>query len=295
MSSGPVPPATGEFLRKARTFLELVKFEHTAFALPFAYMGMILARRTWPGWATFFWVTAAMVGARTAGMALNRLIDARIDAMNPRTSSRPSVTGAFPEAWTRWAVAGALALLLVSAAALNPLCLKLSPLALVLLTGYHYVKRFSFLCHFALGLVLALAPLGGWFGVTGRLEWQPFILSAAVLSWVAGFDIFYSLQDADFDRTHGLHSVPVRFGAARALRISAACHVATVLFLAVFAPVAGLGILYGAGVAVTGALLWTEHRLISGGNLSRINAAFFTVNGWVGIILLIFTFLDIFR
>ncbi|MGH7198031.1 MAG: UbiA-like polyprenyltransferase, partial [Candidatus Omnitrophota bacterium] len=178
---------------------------------------------------------------------------------------------------------------------LNPLCLKLSPVAFVALAGYHTLKRFHFLCHFALGLVLAIAPMGGWIAVTGTFSWLPVPLALAVLFWVAGFDIIYSLQDYDFDRAWGLHSAPVRFGQAKAIRISEVCHAATVVFLVVFGIATGLGILYWLGVLATAVLLKLEHTLISENDLSRIHAAFFTINGWIGILLLIFTLLETFR
>ncbi len=282
-------------MQKIKAFIELIKFEHTIFALPFAYLGMLLATRTRPETAVFFWVTLAMVAARTAGMTLNRIVDLRIDEKNPRTKNRPLLTGAFSlkAAWI--AVGAALIVFFLSALMLNPLCLKLSPVAFVALAGYHYVKRFHFSCHFALGLVLAIAPVGGWMAVTGQFSWVPVPLALAVLFWVAGFDIIYSLQDYDFDRAWGLHSVPVRFGQARALRISQICHIATVAFLTLFGAAAGLGILYWLGVVATAVLLKLEHTLISENDLSRIHAAFFTINGWIGILLLIFTFLETYR
>ena len=287
--------ARGSVAVKLKTFFELIKFEHTVFALPFAYLGMLMAARTRPGLAVFIWVTLAMAAARTAGMTLNRIVDLRIDEKNPRTKNRPLLTGAFSlkAAWA--AVAAALGIFFLSAFMLNPLCLKLSPLAFILLAGYHYVKRFHFSCHFALGLVLAIAQVGGWIAVTGAFSWVPVPLALAVLFWVAGFDIIYSLQDYDFDRAWGLHSVPVRFGQTKALRISEVCHIATVVFLVVFGAAAGLGILYWLGVTATAVLLKLEHTLISENDLSRIHAAFFTINGWIGILLLIFTFLETYR
>ena len=280
---------------KIRTFFELIKFEHTVFALPFAYMGLVLAARGWPGFRTFFFVTLAMASARTAGMTLNRLIDRNIDAQNPRTRNRPLPSGSFKTSWA-WACAGVSAVLLVlSALALNPLCLKLSPVALACLTGYHYAKRFTAYCHWVLGAVLAIAPVGGWIAVAGSFAWQPVLLALAVLFWVAGFDILYSLQDVDFDRSAGLHSVPVRWGVTQALRVSAVCHAATVFFLILVGFFAGLGIVYAAGLLITAALLHIEHSLVSEGDLSRLNTAFFTINGWIGILLLVFTGLDVYR
>lgn len=278
-----------------KTFFEMIKFEHTVFALPFAYLGMVMARKTWPGWGVFLGVTLAMVGARTAGMTLNRLVDRAIDAKNPRTKGRALVTGAF-SVRAAWLVVGiSLVALFAAASALNPLCLQLSPVAFALLLGYHYVKRFSYLCHFVLGLVLGMAPLGGWIAVTGEFSWVPVLLTLAVTGWVAGFDILYALQDVEFDRSNGLHSVPVRFGVQQALRISTWSHVAAVLFLALFAVAAQLGVLYAAGVLVTAILLKIEHVLIGDGDLSRLNTAFFTINGWVGILLFVFAFLEIYR
>jgi 4-hydroxybenzoate polyprenyltransferase len=177
---------------------------------------------------------------------------------------------------------------------LNPLCLKLSPVALILLCGYHFVKRFHFLCHFVLGAVLAVAPIGGWLAVTGVFSWHVLPLCFAVMFWVAGFDILYSLQDVDFDRSFGLHSVPVKFGQTRALLISRYCHVATIVCLVFFGLAAGLSWVYWGGVAVCSILLTIEHHIISDGDISKLNTAFFTINGWMGILLFIFTFLDVF-
>ncbi len=282
--------------KKIKVFFELIRFEHTVFALPFAYLGMLLSQQSgWPSLKVFFWVTAAMVSARTAGMTLNRIIDLKIDEKNPRTRNRALVTGEFSSGQAWAAVALSSAVFFLSSFMLNPLCFKLSPIAILLLSTYHYFKRFTFLCHFALGLVLGVAPMGGWLAVKGEFSWIPIFLSLAVLFWVAGFDILYSLQDIDFDRTWGLHSVPVRFGQNTALKISTFCHAATVVFLFIFGGAAGLGGVYWAGVFVTAFLLGVEHWIVREGDLSKINAAFFTVNGWVGILLLVFTFLDRFR
>ena len=271
----------------------LVKFEHTVFALPFAYLGMLLAKKSWPGFAVFFWVTLAMVGARTCGMTLNRIIDLRIDGKNPRTANRPLVTGELNLLSAGFLVLLSLVVFFISAYELNPLCLKLSPLALLLLVGYHYVKRFSHLCHWTLGAVLAIAPVGGWIAATGVFSWKPAFLSLAVLFWVAGFDILYSLQDIDFDRANKLHSAPVYFGLPLALKISEYCHWATILFLILSGLILGLGILYWVGVLMAAALLKFEHVLVGDGDLSRINTAFFAINGWIGILLLVFTLLDL--
>ena len=282
-------------LARIKTFLELIKFEHTAFALPFAYLGMITARESWPSLGIFLWVTAAMVGARTAAMCLNRVIDLGIDARNPRTKNRPTVTAQISVPAALGASAAAIALFFFSAWRLNPLCLKLAPVALIFLVGYHYVKRFSFLSHFVLGLTLGMAPVAGWIAVTGALSWKPFLPGLAVLFWVAGFDIIYALLDMDFDRAYGLYSVPAQFGRERALEISRYCHVATVFFLSLFGLLLGFGVIYWVGLAVVAGLLKLEHTLVGEGDLDQINTAFFNINGWIGILLLIFTFLEIYR
>ncbi len=280
---------------KIKTFFELIKFEHTVFALPFAYLGLWMAKKSWPSWRLFLAVTIAMVSARTAGMTLNRIADWAIDAKNPRTRKRALVTGDF-SIFTAWiAVAVSVLIFFLAAALLNPLCFKLSPIALFLISGYHYVKRFSFLCHFALGAVLGIAPVGGWLAATGHFSWLPLPLALAVMAWVAGFDILYSLQDMDFDKSMGLHSVPARFGLNQSLKISFLCHVAAVAFLALFGFVAQLGILYACGVFITAVLLKIEHSLVADGDLSRLNTAFFTINGWIGILLFVFAFMDVYR
>ncbi len=278
-----------------KTFFQLIKFEHTLFALPFAYLGMVMAEKRWPSWRVFFLVTIAMASARTAGIPLHRLIDRGIDARNPRTKNRALLTGEFKASWA-WILAGLSALILVSSAwALNPLCFKLSPVALIFLTGYHYAKRFTWVCHWILGAVLAIAPIGGWLAVTGVVSWQVVPLALAVLFWVAGFDIVYSLQDADFDKASGLHSAPVRFGVSRALQISSGCHLVTLFCLVFFGLISGLGLVYGAGILVTALLLRFEHSLVADGDLTKLNAAFFIINGWIGVLLFVFTLLEVYR
>lgn len=254
-----------------------------------------MAGRSWPTLTVFVWVTLAMVGARTAGMTLNRIIDRRIDALNPRTRQRHLVTAEISMPAAATLAVSALALFFFSAYQLNPLCFRLSPIALVFLVGYHYVKRFSYLCHFTLGTTLAFTPIAGWMGASGEFAWQALPLAFAVLFWVAGFDILYSLQDMDFDRGEGLHSIPAKYGTDRALQVSRACHLVTVIFLVVFGLLLGLGILYWAGCLIVAGLLKLEHSLVGDGDLDRINTAFFTINGWIGILLLIFSFLEIFK
>ena len=282
-------------LVKIKLYFELIKFEHTVFALPFAYLGMMMAKKSWPSWTVFWWVTFAMVGARTAGMTLNRIIDRQIDARNPRTNRRSLVTGQISVPAAAGLAALSMALFFFSAYELNPLCFRLSPVVLIFLVGYHYVKRFSFWCHFTLGATLAMAPVGSWIAATGFFSWQVLPLGFAVFFWVTGFDILYSLQDMEIDRREGLHSIPAKFGMDLAFQVSRACHMATIVFLVLFGLALGLGILYWIGCLVVAGLLKFEHSLIGDGNLEKINTAFFTINGWIGILLLIFSFLEIFR
>ncbi len=264
-----------------RIVLEMIKFEHTLFALPFALTGMILAAHGLPGWRVLGWILVAMVGARSAAMGFNRLVDREIDAANPRTATRALPAGLVTPGFVAAFVAASLALLVLAAWQLNPLCVKLVAVAIPVLLGYSYTKRFTWLAHATLGLALAGAPLGAWIAVTGAFAPTPFVLAAAVLAWVAGFDVLYALQDEAFDRARGLFSVPARFGARSALWISAALHVVALGCLAalpwVYPP--GLGAAYGAGVAGCAALLGWQHAIVRPGDLSRLNAAFFTANG----------------
>jgi len=284
-------------MSKIRLFLEMIKFEHTIFALPYAYIGMVMASfyqdGTWPGWGTFIWVTLAMVGARSAAMGLNRVIDAKIDAKNPRTATREIPRGAIKngEAWLF--IALSFVLLGVSAWMLNPLCFQLMPLAVAVLVLYPYCKRFTWACHLVLGLADAFAPLGGWIAVTGRFDTPALLLAVAVGVWIAAFDIIYACQDVEFDRKHGLHSIPSRFGIANGLRLSRMMHIATVVLFALVPLYVDLGILYWIGVAAVAGLLWYEHRIISPNDMSKIDIAFFTVNSYVASVAFVFTFADI--
>ncbi|HEY7781307.1 MAG TPA: UbiA-like polyprenyltransferase [Ktedonobacterales bacterium] len=276
--------------RKTHLFLDAIKFEHTIFALPFAYLGMVLAARGthgWPGWDKLIWITLAMIGARTVAMALNRLVDATIDAQNPRTANR-----ALPRRLLRplemllFAIlAGAL--LAVSAAALNPLCLKLVPVALIFLVGYSYTKRFTWLCHLALGLTDGIAPIGGWLAVNPTISvanWlPPALLALAVTAWVGGFDLIYGCQDIEFDRAHGLHSIPARFGPRVALQLSEIAHGASVGLLAAVGGILGLAWPYWIGVGLAAWLLIVEHRLVHPEDFSRLEVAFFNINGYIAV------------
>ena len=267
-----------------------VKLEHSIFALPFAYLGMILAARGLPALEQFAWITVAMVSARTLAMAANRLIDRELDARNPRTAGRALPTGRLSPGQVLAACVVSLAVFLFAAAQLNDLCLKLAPVAAAFVVGYSYTKRFTVLSHVALGLADAIAPVGGWLAVTGSFAPEPIVLALAVATWIGGFDVIYACQDVEFDRAHGLHSVPARHGVATGLRVSAAMHVLTALALLALAPLARLGVAYLVGWAIAVALLAHEHRLVRPDDLSRLGVAFFDVNGYVAIIVFVFTF-----
>jgi 4-hydroxybenzoate polyprenyltransferase len=268
-----------------RHFLDAIKFEHTVFALPFAYVAMVLAADGWPGWHTVIWVTLAMAGARTLAMSVNRLADRFIDAANPRTAGRHLPSGLLAPAHVVVAAAAAGALLLVSAYMLNPLCLALAPLAVLFLVGYSYTKRFTWLSHWILGFTDGIAAAGGWIAVRAALAPPVYVLWFALTVWIAGFDLIYACQDVEFDRRHRLRSVPARFGIPAALATARGCHVLTIAAFALLGWMMGLGWLYWLGVAVVAGLLVYEHSLVSPGDLSRLDVAFFNVNGYIAVIL----------
>lgn len=273
----------------------MIKFEHTLFALPFAMLGMLLAAGGVPEGRIVLWIVIAMVGARSAAMGWNRLVDREIDAANPRTATRALPAGLVTPGFVALFVAASLALLILAAWRLNPLCLALSPVAIVILLGYSYTKRFTWAAHLALGLALAGAPLGAWIAVTGSFAPTPFVLAGIVVCWVAGFDVLYALQDETFDRARGLASIPARFGTVAALAISATLHVITLALLAALPSVYpdGLGVTYWIGVAGCAALLAYQHTIVRPGDLSRLNAAFFTANGVLALWLLAATAADL--
>ena len=281
-------------LSNLRTVLEMIKFEHTLFALPFAFMGMMLAANGWPRWGTVGWIVVAMVGARSAAMGFNRLVDRGFDAGNPRTADRALPAGLVTPRFVQLFVAASCALLVVAAWRLNPLALKLSPLALLILLGYSYTKRFTSWSHVALGLALAGAPLGAWIAVRGDITRAPLVLAGAVLCWVAGFDVLYALQDVEFDRRIGLQSIPVRFGVVGSLWISGLLHLGMMALLFLLPRVyPGLGLFYWIGVAGCVALLIYQHWIVRPSDLSRLNAAFFFANGLLATWLFITTALDL--
>ena len=261
----------------------MIKIEHSVFALPFALAGAFLAARGLPPWPVLLWLVVAMVGIRSFAMAFNRVADLRFDRLNPRTQKRPLVTGeiTLSQAWAF--IACNAALFVFACAMLNSLCLTLAPVALCMSAVYSLLKRVTWLCHFGLGCVHALSPLAGWLSVDPHFALTPFLFSWGVLFWLAGFDILYACQDADFDRSVGLHSIPADLGIPRALTIAVFCHANTAIFFLMGGVLAGLSLgWYLVWALITGILLW-EHTLIKADDLSRINLAFFTLNGFVAL------------
>lgn len=279
--------------KRLKVTLEMIKIEHTLFALPFAFLGAALAARDMPPQTAGFWIsklvwiTLAMVGARSAAMAFNRIADHRIDAANPRTANRALPAGLLDLRFAWIFTLASAALFLVAAFQLNRLTLILSPVALGSILLYSYTKRFTAASHLILGWCLAIAPSGAWIAIQGRLTLVPVLLSLSVLLWTAGFDILYACQDYDFDRRAGLHSIPERFGITRALWIARSLHALMFVSLLLFFRAAELGWMGFAGVAATGALLVYQHSLVKADDLSRLNAAFFTTNAFVSVILFI--------
>jgi 4-hydroxybenzoate polyprenyltransferase len=278
-----------------RRFASLVKLEHTVFALPFAYVGMLLALGEVPSASDWLWVTLAMVGARTLAMSLNRLIDAEVDSRNPRTASRELPAGALSRTQVLALCAVALALFLIAVFQLDPVVRWLWPVPVLLFVVYPYLKRVSWLCHLWLGASLGLAPVGAWAAVTGEFPWEAWALGGAVMLWVAGFDLFYSLFDLEHDREQGLHSWATRFGERGVFAGARLLHVGAVALLALAGAGLAVGAAYWLGVAAVALLLGYEHSLVRPGDLRRLNAAFFTVNGVISIVFLAFVFVDVLR
>lgn len=286
---------SGSLIEKVKLFLELIKFEHTIFALPFAYLGMVLAAGGLPTFHQFFWVTVAMASARTLAFAVNRLADRRFDATNPRTAKRPSVTGALSTRTITLFAALSLGMLAVAAALLNPLTLLLFPGAVVFLLGYSYTKRFTSLCHWVLGFTDGLAPMGGWIAVRGSAftpeDLPAWLLMFAVTFWIAGFDLIYACQDVEHDQREGLYSWPSRYGIASALFLAKTNHTLTILLLVGLGLVAGLGWPYWIGLVITAGLLYYENSIVKPNDLSRLNIAFLNLNSYVAVTLFVGTFL----
>ena len=276
-------------LKRLLTYASFVRIGHSVFALPFALTGAMLASRRVPlTWGRVIWIIVAMVAARSAAMGFNRLVDARLDALNPRTANRELPTGRMSVREAVLFVTAASAVFVVAAGALNSLCLALSPLALAIVFWYSLAKRVTWSTQAFLGLAMAVAPVGGWLAAGGREGWEPWLLALAIGAWVGGFDVLYACQDLDFDRAHGLRSIPQRFGVAASLLISRSLHVVTVVCLAALGWIAPLGGIYLAGVAGVAVLLVFEQSLVSVHDLTRVKLAF-DLNGYVGILYFITT------
>jgi 4-hydroxybenzoate polyprenyltransferase len=284
-------------VHKTKVFLEMIKFEHTIFALPFAFLGAILGNvlleGTFPTFMEWVWITLAMVGARSAAMALNRVIDAKIDKENPRTATRAIPAGLLSNVEVLIFTILSFALLFYSAYQLNKLAMYLLPLAVFFLVIYSYTKRFTWLCHVVLGVTIGLAPLGGWVGATGTLTSDALLLFLGVVFWIAGFDIIYATQDADYDKEVKLYSIPSRFGIAKSLTFARVFHVVAFLFFLSLLFTTSLGLIYGLGVVISGSIMIYEHSLVSANDLSKLNVAFFTMNGILSIVMFIFTLGDL--
>ena len=280
-------------MRAARLYYRLIKFEHTIFALPFAYVGAFLAVGGVPSAHDLIWITVAMIGARSLAMALNRLIDARIDAANPRTAGRELPSGALTGVAVIAFCLISLVVYLFAVWQLNPFVRWLSPIPVAAFVIYPYLKRFTWLCHFWLGAIDGLAPVGAWAAIKGDLPWQAWALGAGVATWVTGFDLFYALFDIDVDREQGLHSWATRFGERGAFAGARVLHLATIVFFTA----AGLGLdvgpLYWVGVGCVAALLVYEHSLVRPGDLRRLDAAFFTMNGVISLAFFVFVLADV--
>lgn len=276
-------------MKPVRDFLELIKFEHTIFALPFAYLGMLLAAQGWPTWEQFFWITIAMASARTLAMGFNRIADRWIDARNPRTANRPLVKGtiSLKTAWLGTLLAGVI--LTMAAWKLGPFTLRLLPGAILFLIGYSFTKRFTWMSHFILGFTDGLAPVGAWAAIRGSLftyaDMPAWILLGVVTFWIAGFDLIYACQDIEVDRQEGLQSIPARFGIPTALILSSASHMITIFLLVVLGLFSNLGWPYWIGmIIVVGLMVW-EHRLVQPNDLSNLDVAFFNINSYISVTL----------
>ena len=283
--------ASGPNVGKLRVLLEMVKWEHTVFALPFAYAGMLAAPAPF-SLSNLIWITVAMIGARTAGMTLNRIIDASIDARNPRTADRAIPKGliGMREAWIFTLVS--VGLLVLATLFLAPITRVLWPLVVLGFVVYPYTKRFTWLCHLALGIANGLAPAAAWVAVTNDVSWTPVLIWAAAALWVGGFDIIYALLDRDFDLENRVNSLPARFGVGSALVVSRLWHAVSVVFLVAFGAAAGLGVVYYLGVLVVAWLLFYEQSLVRKNDLSKLDMAFFTMNGVISLVFFAFVLLD---
>ena len=277
---------------KIALYLKMIKFSHSIFALPFAFTGAILAATGIPSLKQIFWIIIAMVSARSGAMGLNRIIDREIDAANPRTANREIPSGKINVGSAVFFTVLSLTVFVFSAYMLNPLCLKLSPIAVAVLFIYSYTKRFTWLSHIVLGIAISAAPVGAWIAVRGTFNAEILPIAFAVVFWLTGFDVLYALQDIEFDRSHGLHSIPERFGIKDTLIFSRVFHLITCGLLAFTGIIFDLGIFYWIGMAVAGGLFIYEHSLVKANDLSRLDMAFFNMNGYISITVFAFTLLD---
>ena len=288
-----LPQEGGLAWNRLRTYGELVMFSHTLFSVPFGLIAMLLAARGFPSpWVTV-WILIALVGARTAANALNRLVDKDIDARNPRTSGRHLPTGTVKVTEVAAVILASFAMLVLAAFMLNPVCVVLMPVPIILFLIYSFTKRFTWACHLILGTACGCAPVGAWIGVTGNISLLSLLLGLVVTFWVAGFDIIYGVQDVDFDTEEDLHSIPVAFGVKKALVISSCFHLAAVILLAAAGWLGGLGALYYTGLVVAAALIFYEHLIVSPSNLRKVTIASYSVNQVVSVVLLVFSSADI--
>ena len=278
-----------ELVKKSAEYLRLIKFSHSIFALPFAFTAALIAEEGIPEFSKIFWITVAMVGGRTGAMGMNRIIDRRYDALNPRTQNREIPRGVIKTWEALFFTAIAFAFLVLAAFKLNPLCFKLSPLVLLVLLTYSYTKRYTWLCHIVLGIALALAPLGAWIAIKGTFNSDVVPLCFAVMFWVAGFDTLYGLQDMDFDKDQGLYSIPSVFGVNASLWVARLFHLITVGLLLSLIPIFHLSSIYLTGVLLASGLLLYEHLLVKPDDLSKLDMAFFNMNGYISITVFVFT------
>ncbi len=281
------------FARSIETYLRMIKFSHSVFALPFALTAVVIAAGGLPGAWEMVWVVVAMVGARSGAMGLNRIIDRKIDAANPRTQEREVASGKISVSSALLFSIASFAWLVIAAYMLNPLCFKLSPMAIAIVVFYSFTKRFTWASHFVLGLALSLAPVGAWIAITGTFDAGIIPLVLAVAFWLPGFDMLYALQDVEFDRSQGLYSIPARFGTKKTLRLAALFHGLTMIFLFINGIIFGLGGFYWLGIVIVTGLFMYEHSLLKPNDLSKLDMAFFNMNGYISVAVFAFTFLDV--
>ncbi|MDA8239545.1 MAG: putative 4-hydroxybenzoate polyprenyltransferase [Nitrospiraceae bacterium] len=280
-------------IQKITLYLRMIKFSHSIFALPFAFTSALIAASGIPAPGQIFWIVVAMVGARSGAMGLNRIIDRKMDAANPRTAGRELPRGVIGVGETVLFVAVSFGVMAFAAYMLNPLCLELSPIAIAVLFLYSYTKRFTWSSHFVLGLSISAAPLGSWIAVKGTLDPAILPLAVAVIFWLAGFDVLYALQDIEFDRSHGLYSIPKRFGVRKSLYLARCFHAVSFMLLVANGLVFGLGGLYMAGMFVSAGLFIYEHSLVKENDLSKLDVAFFNMNGYISMAIFLFTVADL--